>query len=161
MPWVIAPVVALAAFMEVLDIAIANVALQHIAGNLGASGDEATWVLTSYLVTNAIVLPVSGWLATVVGRKRFFMMCIAGFSVASLLCGMAPTLTVLILCRALQGLTAAGSSRSPRRSWPTPSRRRSAASRSASTAWRWSRPRRSGRRWAAGSRTISTGAGCS
>src|SRR3954447_22496911 len=107
-PWLIAPVVALAAFMEVLDIAIANVALQHIAGNLGASGDEATWVLTSYLVTNAIVLPVSGWLATVVGRKRFFMMCIAGFSAASLLCGMAPTLTVLILCRALQGLTGGG-----------------------------------------------------
>jgi MFS transporter, DHA2 family, multidrug resistance protein len=77
--WVIAPLVALAAFMEVLDISIANVALQHIAGDLSAGQDESTWVLTSYLVTNAIVLPASGWLSTVLGRKRFFMACIAGF----------------------------------------------------------------------------------
>ncbi len=107
-PWLIAPVVALAAFMEVLDISIANVSLQHIAGNLGASQDESTWVLTSYLVTNAIVLPISGWLSGVMGRKRFFMTCIIGFSITSMLCGMAPTLTTLIVFRALQGLTGGG-----------------------------------------------------
>ena len=107
-PWRVAPVVAAAAFMEVLDISIANVSLQHIAGDLAASQDESTWVLTSYLVTNAIVLPIAGWLASVVGRKRFFMMCIAGFTVSSLLCGMAPTLGTLILFRAIQGLTGGG-----------------------------------------------------
>ena len=82
-----APVVSMAAFMEVLDISIANVALQHIAGDLAAGQDEATWVLTSYLVTNAIVLPLSGWLSTVLGRKRFLLGCIAGFSVSSLPAG--------------------------------------------------------------------------
>src|SRR5690348_18477432 len=85
-PWVVAPTVGLAAFMEVLDISIANVALQHIAGNLSASQDESTWVLTSYLVTNAIVLPMSGWLASTIGRKRYFLGCIVGFSVTSLIC---------------------------------------------------------------------------
>jgi DHA2 family multidrug resistance protein len=107
-PWLIAPVVATAAFMEVLDISIANVALQHIAGDLSVSPDQSTWILTSYLVTNAIVLPVSGWLSTVLGRKRFFMSCIAGFSVSSLLCGLAPTLPLLILFRTIQGLTGGG-----------------------------------------------------
>ena len=108
LPWAIAPVVAMAAFMEVLDISIANVALDHIAGNLSASVDEATWVLTSYLVTNAIVLPISGWLSTRLGRKRFFMSCIVGFSISSLACGLAPTLAILILFRAIQGLTGGG-----------------------------------------------------
>ncbi len=107
-PWLVAPVVALAAFMEVLDISIANVSLQHIAGDLGASQDESTWVLTSYLVTNAIVLPLSGWLASALGRKRFFIFCIIGFSIASLLCGLAPNLGVLILFRGIQGLTGGG-----------------------------------------------------
>lgn len=107
-PWLVAPVVALAAFMEVLDISIANVSLQHIAGDLGASQDESTWVLTSYLVTNAIVLPLAGWLSSVLGRKRFFLACIAGFSVASLLCGLAPTLGGLIFFRAVQGFTGGG-----------------------------------------------------
>ncbi len=107
-PWLVAPVVALAAFMEVLDISIANVSLQHISGDLAASQDESTWVLTSYLVTNAIVLPISGWLASVIGRKRFFITCIIGFSIASLLCGLAPNLETLILFRALQGLTGGG-----------------------------------------------------
>jgi DHA2 family multidrug resistance protein len=107
-PWLVAPVVALAAFMEVLDISIANVSLQHISGDLAASQDESTWVLTSYLVTNAIVLPISGWLASVIGRKRFFITCIIGFSIASLLCGLAPDLETLILFRALQGLTGGG-----------------------------------------------------
>jgi DHA2 family multidrug resistance protein len=107
-PWLVAPVVAMAAFMEVLDISIANVSLQHIAGDLAASQDESTWVLTSYLVTNAIVLPISGWLASVIGRKRMFIGCIIGFSIASFLCGIAPDLETLILFRAIQGLTGGG-----------------------------------------------------
>jgi len=107
-PWVVAPTVGLAAFMEVLDISIANVALQHIAGSLAASADESTWVLTSYLVTNAIVLPMSGWLATTIGRKRYFLGCILGFSVTSLFCGLAPSLGVLIVARGLQGITGGG-----------------------------------------------------
>src|SRR5689334_17141174 len=107
-PWIIAPTVGLAAFMEVLDISIANVALQHIAGSLSASQDESTWVLTSYLVTNAIVLPMSGWLASTIGRKRYFLGCIIGFSVTSLLCGVAPSLWLLIAARALQGITGGG-----------------------------------------------------
>jgi DHA2 family multidrug resistance protein len=106
--WLIAPVVALAAFMEVLDISIANVALRHIAGDLAASQDESTWVLTSYLITNAIILPASGWLSAVFGRKRFFVGCIMGFTVSSLLCGLAPNLTALIMFRALQGMTGGG-----------------------------------------------------
>lgn len=104
----IAAVVAMAAFMEVLDISIANVALNYIAGGLGASQDEATWVLTSYLVTNAVVLPASGWLSTVMGRKRFFLTCIIGFSITSALCGFAPTLAILIVARAMQGLVGGG-----------------------------------------------------
>lgn len=107
-PWVIAPVVAIAAFMEVLDIAIANVALLHIAGSLSATQDEATWVLTSYTVTNAIVLPISGWLSNAMGRKRFFMLCIAGFTITSLACGLAPSLATLIVFRSLQGITGGG-----------------------------------------------------
>jgi DHA2 family multidrug resistance protein len=106
--WVIAPVVGLAAFMEVLDISIANVALQHIAGNLSASQDQSTWVLTSYLAANAIVLPMSGWLASTIGRRRYFLGCIIGFSVTSLFCGLAPNLELLILARALQGATGGG-----------------------------------------------------
>ena len=100
--------VALAAFMEVLDISIANVALPHIAGELSATQDESTWVLTSYLVTNAIVMPISGWLSNRFGRKRFFLTCIAGFAASSLLCGMAPNLPLLILLRALQGAAGGG-----------------------------------------------------
>jgi len=107
-PWLIAIVVALAAFMEVLDTSIANVALPHIAGNLGASNDESTWVLTSYLVSNAIVLPISGWLAAFFGRKRFFLLCIFIFTVSSLLCGAAPSLGALILFRVLQGAGGGG-----------------------------------------------------
>jgi DHA2 family multidrug resistance protein len=102
-PWLIAFVVSLAAFMEVLDTSIANVALPHIAGNLGASQDQSTWVLTSYLVSNAIILPISGWLVNVFGRKRFFMTCIVIFTVSSLLCGIAPSLGFLLFARVLQG----------------------------------------------------------
>src|SRR5438445_10432538 len=107
-PWLIAVVVALAAFMEGLDTSIANVALPHIAGNLGASNDQSTWVLTSYLVSNAIVLPISGWLASIFGRKRFFLLCIVLFTVSSLLCGAAPSLALLIVFRALQGIGGGG-----------------------------------------------------
>ena len=107
-PWLVTITVGFAAFMEVLDISIANVALQHIAGSLAASADESTWVLTSYLVTNAIVLPISGWLASMIGRKRYFISCIIGFSITSLLCGTAPSLAVLIIARGLQGITGGG-----------------------------------------------------
>src|ERR1700741_3650331 len=100
-PWVIAVTVTLATFMEVLDTSIANVALPHIAGNLGASADESTWVLTSYLVSNAIILPLSGWLSGLIGRKRFYMSCVAVFTVSSFLCGLAPSLGILVLCRIL------------------------------------------------------------
>lgn len=107
-PWLIAIVVALAAFMEVLDTSIANVALPHIAGNLGASMDQGTWVLTTYLVSNAIVLPITGWITSVVGRKRFFLICIALFSTASFLCGMAPSFGFLLFARAVQGAGGGG-----------------------------------------------------
>ncbi len=107
-PWLIAVTVSLAAFMEVLDAAIANVALPHIAGNLGASNDQSTWVLTSYLVANAIVLPITGWLVSLFGRKRFFMTCMGIFTVSSLFCGLAPSLGSLLLFRVLQGAGGGG-----------------------------------------------------
>ncbi len=107
-PWLIGVVVALAAFMEVLDTSIANVALPYIGGNLGASNDESTWVLTSYLVSNAIVLPISGWASSVLGRKRFFMTCLTIFTVSSMLCGFAPSLGAIILFRILQGAGGGG-----------------------------------------------------
>lgn len=107
-PWLIAAVVALAAAMEFLDTSIANVALPYIAGNLGASNDESTWVLTSYLASNAIVLPMAGWFATFFGRKRFFLICLVVFTVSSLLCGLAPNLGAIILFRALQGAGGGG-----------------------------------------------------
>ncbi len=107
-PWLIAPVVALAAFMEIMDISIANVSLPHIAGALSSSQNESTWVLTSYLVTNAVVMPISGWLSNTLGRKRFFLLCIAGFTIASLLCGLAPNLGSLIALRAVQGAAGGG-----------------------------------------------------
>ena len=107
-PYLIALTVTLATFMEVLDSSIANVSLPHIAGSLGATYDEATWVLTSYLVSAAIVLPVSGWLSTVIGRKRFYMSCVALFTVCSFLCGIAPSLPFLIFARVLQGAGGGG-----------------------------------------------------
>src|SRR5579871_907020 len=96
-PWIIGVAVAMAAFMEVLDTSIANVALPYMAGGLGSSNDESTWVLTSYLVSNAIVLPISGWLASLFGRKRFFLFCIFIFTLASVLCGSAASLGMLLL----------------------------------------------------------------
>ncbi len=107
-PWVIAVTVTLATFMEVLDTSIANVALPHISGSLSASADESTWVLTSYLVSNAIILPLSGWLSSLIGRKRFYMSCVALFTVSSFLCGLAPSLGVLVLFRILQGVGGGG-----------------------------------------------------
>jgi MFS transporter, DHA2 family, multidrug resistance protein len=107
-PWLIAVVVAMAAFMEFLDTSIANVALPYMAGNLGASNDESTWILTSYLASNAIVLPLSGWFAGLVGRKRFFVICLMLFTVSSLLCGIAPNLGAIILFRVLQGAGGGG-----------------------------------------------------
>jgi MFS transporter, DHA2 family, multidrug resistance protein len=107
-PWVIAATVALAAFMEVLDTSIANVALPYIAGGLGASRDESTWVLTTYLVANAVVLPMGGWASSVIGRKNFFMLCLVVFTCASFLCGLAPSLSMLLLFRVLQGAGGGG-----------------------------------------------------
>src|ERR1700744_6374964 len=107
-PWIIAATVAMAAFMEVLDTSIANVALPHIAGSLGASQDESTWVLTAYLVSNAVVLPMGGWAASVIGRKNFFMLCIVIFTVASFLGGVATSRPLLLLFRVIQGAGGGG-----------------------------------------------------
>jgi len=107
-PWIIALTVTLATFMEVLDTSIANVALPHIAGSLSAGQDESTWVLTSYLVSNAIVLPLSGWLSSIMGRKHFYMSCVALFTISSALCGFALNLPMLIVFRVLQGIGGGG-----------------------------------------------------
>ncbi|MEO8938777.1 MAG: DHA2 family efflux MFS transporter permease subunit [Burkholderiaceae bacterium] len=107
-PWLIAVVVSIATFMEVLDTTIANVSLRHIAGSLGASQDESTWILTSYLISNAIILPISGWLSQLIGRKRFYMICVALFTASSLLCALAPNLGLMIVFRILQGIGGGG-----------------------------------------------------
>src|ERR1700740_2321178 len=107
-PWAIAATVSMAAFVEVLDTSVANVALPYIAGDLGASYDDSPWVLTSYLAANAIVLPISGWLAELIGRKRYFMISLAIFTLSSLLCGIAPSLGLLLLFRAVQGIGGGG-----------------------------------------------------
>ena len=107
-PWIIALTVTLATFMEVLDTSVANVSLPHIAGSLSASNDESTWVLTSYLVSNAIVLPMSGWFSSLIGRKHFYMSCVALFTISSFLCGVAPSLSMLIFFRVLQGAGGGG-----------------------------------------------------
>src|ERR1043165_3690593 len=103
-PWLIAVAVMAATFMEILDTSVANVALPHIAGNLSVTTAESTWVLTSYLVANAIVLPITGWLSRYFGRKRLLITCIGIFTFASMLCGMAVSLPFLILARILQGI---------------------------------------------------------
>src|SRR5947209_11597132 len=101
-PWLIAVVVSIATFMLVLDTSIANVALRHIAGSLAAGVDESTWAITTYLVANAVIIPVSGWLSNIIGRKRFYMICVAVFTAASLLCGLAQSLGMLIFFRILR-----------------------------------------------------------
>src|SRR6201982_538787 len=103
-PWFIAVTVTLATFMELLDTAVANVSLPNIAGGMATSYDESTWVLTSYLIANAVVLPLSAWLSRVFGRKNYYMGCVALFTISSLLCGLAPSLGLLILLRVLQGI---------------------------------------------------------
>src|SRR5262245_7787156 len=103
--WLIAVAVMLATILEVLDMTIANVALDHIRGSLSAGVDEAAWVMTSFIVGNAIVIPLTGWLSSVFGRKRFFLFCLTLFTASSLLCGSAPNLQMLVLCRVLQGLS--------------------------------------------------------
>jgi len=107
-PWAIGATVSMAAFVEVLDTSVANVALPYIAGGLGASYDDSTWVLTSYLAANAIVLPISGWLAEIIGRKRYFMLSLVVFTLSSLLCGLAPSLPLLLFFRAVQGVGGGG-----------------------------------------------------
>jgi DHA2 family multidrug resistance protein len=107
-PWLVAVIVSIATFMVVLDTAIANVSLRYIAGSLAASVDESTWVVTTYLIANAVILPASGWLSNVLGRKRFYMICVALFTISSLFCGLAPNLSLLIVFRILQGLGGGG-----------------------------------------------------
>src|SRR5487761_2541204 len=107
-PWIITFTVTLATFMESLDSSIANVALPHIAGSLGASYEEATWILTSYLVSNAIVLPISGWIANRIGRKRFYMGCVVAFTAFSFCCGLATSLPLLVVFRICQGAAGGG-----------------------------------------------------
>ena len=107
-PWLIAIAVMSSTFMEVLDTTVVNVSLPHIAGSLSATNDEATWTLTSYLVANAIILPMTGWLAGRFGRKRLLMMSVSGFTMASFLCGLAPSLPFLIVCRVIQGACGGG-----------------------------------------------------
>ena len=107
-PWVVALTVTLATFMELLDTSIANVSLPYIAGGLGRSFDEVTWILTTYLVANAVVLPMSAWLSRVFGRKTYYMACVALFTVTSFMCGIAPTLNVMLLARVLQGIGGGG-----------------------------------------------------
>jgi DHA2 family multidrug resistance protein len=107
-PWIVAVAVMLSTFMEVLDTTVVNVSLPHIAGNLSASVDEATWTLTSYLVSNAIILPLTGWLSNFFGRKRMLLMSVTGFTIASFLCGLAPSLPFLIVCRVIQGACGGG-----------------------------------------------------
>src|SRR6185369_11093622 len=107
-PWVVALTVTLATFMELLDTSIANVSLPHIAGGLGRSFDEVTWILTTYLVANAVVLPMSAWLSRVFGRKNYYMACVALFTVTSFFCGIAPTLGFMLMARVLQGIGGGG-----------------------------------------------------
>jgi DHA2 family multidrug resistance protein len=107
-PWLIVAIISLPTFMEVLDTSIANVSLDHIAGGLSITTDQATWVLTSYLVANAIVIPISGWLSDAIGRKRYFLISIALFTISSLICGLSPNLSTLVIARVLQGIGGGG-----------------------------------------------------
>ena len=147
-PWAVALTVTIATFMEVMDTSIANVALPHIAGGLSAGQDESTWVLTSYLVSNAIILPISAWLSTRFGRKRFYMTCVALFTVSSFLCGLAPSLGALIFFRILQGIGGGGLGPSEQAILADTFPPRSGAWRSPFTEWRSCWRPRSVQRWA-------------
>ena len=125
-PWFIAVIVSMATFMEVLDTSIVNVALKYIAGDLGSSYDESTWTLTTYLVSNAVILPASGWLANRVGRKKFYMTCVALFTISSFCCGIAPSLFVLLLSRVFQGIGGGGLAPVNKPFSPIPFRRKNA-----------------------------------
>src|SRR5271166_5056658 len=107
-PWFIAGTVTIAAFMELLDTSIANVALPYIGGGLGRSYDEVTWILTTYLVANAVVLPMSAWLSRLMGRKTYYLLCIVMFTAASLVCGIAPSLEIMLIARIIQGVGGGG-----------------------------------------------------
>ncbi len=156
--WIVAPTVTLATFMEVLDTSIANVALPHIAGNLSVGRSQSTWVLTSYLVANAIVLPLSGWLIGMFGRKRFYMSCVFLFTISSAPAA-APSIELLIFFRVLQGIGGGGLHPPNKAFWWTPSRNNNSAWQWLSTASRswslrsWDPP------WAAGLPTIILGVG--
>src|SRR5437870_9636916 len=107
-PWFIAVTVTLATFMELLDTSIANVALPYISGGLGRSYDEVTWILTTYLVANAVILPMSAWLSRVFGRKNYYLGCVALFTITSFFCGIAPSLNIMLIARVLQGIAGGG-----------------------------------------------------
>ena len=107
-PWLIVAIISLPTCMEVLDTSIANVSLDHIAGGLSITVDQATWVLTSYLVANAIVIPISGWMSDAIGRKRYFLISIALFTISSFVCGIAPNLSTLVIARVFQGIGGGG-----------------------------------------------------
>ena len=154
-PWLIAVLVAFASFMETVDSTIANVVLPYIAGGMGVSEDEASWVVTTYLVANAVSLTASSFLARLLGRKTFFLTCLALFTATSVLCAYASNLQSLLLFRILQGVGGSGMVPVASRSWRTLSHRRSAARASRCSVWRWWW----GRRSAAGRPTISPGAG--
>ena len=158
-PWLIAIAVMSSTFMEVLDTTVVNVSLPHIAGSLSATNDEATWTLTSYLVANAIILPMTGWLASRFGRKRLLMMSVSGFTVASFLCGLAPSLPFLILCRVIQGAAAAGCSPCRRQSCWSPSRRKARTGNGLLGAGHCRGANARSGRSAAGSPTTTAGAG--
>jgi MFS family permease len=159
--WLIALLVALATFMEVLDTTIANVALRYIAGGLGVSEDEASWVVTTYLVANAIILTASAFLANKIGRRTFFLGSLTLYTVSSVLCGLAWNLPLLLLFRIIQGFAGGGWCRSRPRSSSMRSRRQSAARPSRCSVWPSWWPRSSGRHWVAGSPTMSPGTGAS
>jgi DHA2 family multidrug resistance protein len=160
-PWLIAVLVALASFMEQLDTTIANVVLPYIAGGLGVSQDEASWVVTTYLVANAVALTASSFLARLLGRKRFFLTCLALFTASSVLCGYAWNLDALLLFRLAQGLDGGGMVPLGQSilvdSFPPQKRARV----SHCSAWPWWWRQWSGRHWAAGSLIISPGTGAS
>ena len=149
-PWLIAVLVALATFMEVLDTTIANVVLPYIAGGMGVSEDEASWVVTTYLVANAVSLTTSSFFAERLGRKQFFLICLALFTASSVLCGLAPNLNALLLFRIAQGLGGGGMVPVAQAILATPFRRKSAAkvSRCSASRWSWARGRPDTRRLA-------------
>ena len=158
-PWVVALTVTLATFMELLDTSIANVSLPYIGGGLGRSFDEVTWILTTYLVANAVVLPMSAWLSRVFGRKNYYMACVGLFTVASLCCGLAPTLGIMLAARVFQGVGGGGWPRLNRRSWWILFQRISGPWPSRCTRLPLSLLLRLGRCWAGGSLTTTTGDG--